>query len=137
MCVAALAGVVIVYSVMSSQISDLEERASESDTKLAAAETKISENAKDLRDSGTAQIEEFKGETEASLTESSNTVKTLNTKVTRIQECLPELQTFIDGITVSTFDNQGYLTSAYISFGQQMSRRCVTLFRPGANQPGD
>ena len=127
----------IVYSVLSSQINDLEERSAKSEQALVAAETKISQNAEDLRVSGTAQIEEFKGATEASLTQTGNTVKTLNTKLIRIQECLPELQTFIDGMSVSTYDNQGYLTGAYLSFGQQMSRRCATLFRPGSNQPGD
>jgi len=133
---AAIAAVVIVYSVMSSQISELEDRVGESEQALVAAQKKVDENAADLRESGTAQIEQFKEETEASLTQVSNTAKTLNTKVTRIQECLPELQTFIDGMSVSTSDYQGYVTGAYLSYGQQMSRRCATLFRPGANQPG-
>jgi chromosome segregation ATPase len=133
--IAGIAGVVIVYSTLSAEISDLERRAASAESGLTAAQEKLADNTREIREAGTAQYEQFKSDTETSLTDTNNSVKTLNTKIARIQECLPELQAYIDGLSVSTSDNQGYLTGAYLSAGQQVSRRCSTMFRPSG--PGE
>jgi Tfp pilus assembly protein PilX len=132
---AGIAGVVIVYSTLSAEISDLERRATNAESGLRKAEEKLAQNTEEIREAGTAQYEQFKSDTETALTDTNNSVKTLNTKTARIQECLPELQAYIDGLSISTSDNQGYLTGAYLSTGQQVSRRCATMFRPAG--PGD
>lgn len=120
-----------VYVVLSSRIDRLDSKLGQTQTDLDEAQARVDKNTAALRESGTEQLEAFK-------TEMTKKVDAANKRVVRLSDCLPELQTELNALSIETSDTNGYLTGAYLSNTQQVSRVCTpVLFGSTGRAAGD
>jgi septal ring factor EnvC (AmiA/AmiB activator) len=124
---------VFVYTTLSSRLSETADE-------LDAAKLSLAQTRAELEETGSTDI--------ASLQERLNTatseIKTVATDVdslrTRVsksektltlhQNCFPEVQAQVNGVSVNTSDQNGWLTGAYITNNVQVSRVCQRLLYP-------
>jgi hypothetical protein len=95
---------------------------------LSAANDRIAQTKRALAASGQSQVAEL-----------AERMNKQDRKLARMFNCLPELQDEVDGLTVETewetIYGTGFLTSAYLSNPQHVSRVCQAIVRPA--QPGE
>ena len=117
------------YVVLSTRIDHLESKVARNQRDLRTAQDHVDKNTEALRAAGTQQLETFKAEI-------TKKVDAAGKQVTRLNDCLPELQAELNGLSISTSDTSGYLTGAYLSNSQQVSRVCSSLLSGGAGPTG-
>jgi hypothetical protein len=108
--VLAVAGLIVALQA-NSRTSDLSDELDAAKTELAATE---------------AQVEATKS---VDLTGINKNLKTVKGQMKHVLYCLPELTSHIDGMQVQTGDNQGYVTFAYLTNGDNISRFCSDVLK--------
>jgi hypothetical protein len=111
-----IGALVIVYSTLSSKINSQGKKLQNTRAGLRYTQAKLSTAAQpDI-----AALKRDVAVTRTALAKANATIKLYN-------QCLPELMSYINGQTIQQSSTGGYLTGAYLSNGQQVSKTCQTV----------
>ena len=121
-------GVTVAFVLQNNKIDNLRSDLGTVHSDLSTANHRIAETRRALAASGHSQVAEL-----------TDRMTKQDRKLARMYNCLPELQDEVDGLSVETewqtIYGTSFLTGAYLSNGQHVSRVCQAIVRPA--QPGE